>query len=63
MFEALEGISLDTLRVFESAARHLSFTAAAAELGSTQPAVSQQIKRLEAQLATRLFDRVYRGMC
>ena len=62
MFEALAGISLDTLRVFESAARHLSFTAAAAELGSTQPAISQQIKRLEAQLATRLFDRVYRGI-
>ncbi|WP_027908302.1 LysR family transcriptional regulator [Pseudomonas sp. URMO17WK12:I4] len=62
MFEVLAGISLDTLRVFESAARHLSFTAAAAELGSTQPAISQQIKRLEAQLAARLFDRVYRGI-
>ncbi|RMP26705.1 Transcriptional regulator, LysR family [Pseudomonas amygdali pv. lachrymans] len=39
-----------------------SFTAAAIELGTTQPAVSQQIKRLEEQLATRLFDRIYRGI-
>lgn len=62
MLKALDGLSLDTLRVFESAARHLSFTAAAAELGSSQPAISQQIKRLEEQLATRLFDRVYRGI-
>ncbi|TBU90311.1 choline sulfate utilization transcriptional regulator [Phytopseudomonas dryadis] len=62
MFKAVDGISLDVLRVFESAARQLSFTAAAAELGSSQPAISQQIKRLERQLATRLFDRVYRGI-
>ncbi|MCG4452921.1 LysR substrate-binding domain-containing protein [Pseudomonas sp. MMS21-TM103] len=62
MFESIEGVSLDVLRVFESAARHLSFTAAATELGSSQPAISQQIKRLEQQLATRLFDRVYRGI-
>ena len=55
-------IALDLLRVFEAAARHLSFTAAAVELGTTQPAVSQQIQRLEKQLATRLFDRVYRGI-
>lgn len=45
-------LSLDLLRVFESAARQLSFTAAAEELGTTQPAVSQQIKRLEKELAT-----------
>ncbi len=62
MFESIEGISLDALRVLESAARHLSITAAASELGSSQPAISQQIKRLEQQLATRLFDRVYRGI-
>ncbi|WP_217477703.1 choline sulfate utilization transcriptional regulator [Stutzerimonas stutzeri] len=55
-------IPLDALRVFESAARQQSFTAAALELGSTQPAISQQIKRLEQQLAVRLFDRVYRGI-
>lgn len=62
MFERIEGLSLDVLRVFEAAARHLSFTAAAAELGTSQPAISQQIKRLEQQLAVRLFDRVYRGI-
>ncbi len=53
---------LDLLRAFEACARLLSFTAAADELGTTQPAVSQQIKRLEQELATRLFDRVYRGI-
>lgn len=55
-------LSLDLLRVFESAARQLSFTAAAEELGTTQPAVSQQIKRLEKELATPLFQRVHRGI-
>jgi len=54
--------SLDSLRIFALVARRLSFTAAALELGTTQPAVSQQIKRLEAQLETRLFDRVHRGI-
>lgn len=58
----IDQVPLDALRVFESAARQQSFTAAALELGSTQPAISQQIKRLEQQLATRLFDRVYRGI-
>ncbi|MFJ4144845.1 choline sulfate utilization transcriptional regulator [Pseudomonas sp. NPDC089734] len=62
MFEALGEMSLDLLRAFEAAARLRSFTAAAIELGTTQPAISQQIKRLEEQLATRLFDRVYRGI-
>ena len=62
MFESLGDMSLDLLRAFEAAARLLSFTAAAIELGTTQPAVSQQIKRLEEQLATRLFDRIYRGI-
>ncbi|MDD2053533.1 LysR family transcriptional regulator [Pseudomonas putida] len=62
MFDALGNMSLDLLRVFEAAARHRSFTAAAMELGTTQPAISQQIKRLEEQLATRLFDRIYRGI-
>ena len=62
MRNRLDHIALDSLRVFESAARQQSFTAAALELGSTQPAISQQIKRLEQQLAVRLFDRVYRGI-
>ncbi|MCD5983273.1 MULTISPECIES: choline sulfate utilization transcriptional regulator [Pseudomonas] len=62
MYELLGDLSLDLLRSFEAAARLRSFTAAAIELGTTQPAVSQQIKRLEEQLATRLFDRIYRGI-
>ncbi|WP_394630621.1 LysR family transcriptional regulator, partial [Escherichia coli] len=43
--------SIDAL---EQRGRQLSFTAAAGELGTTQPAVSQQIKRLEKELATPL---------
>ena len=62
MFDSLASVSLELLRAFESAARHRSFTAAAVELGTTQPAISQQIKKLEDQLAVRLFDRVYRGI-
>lgn len=62
MYEALGSLSLEVLRAFESAARHCSFTAAGAELGTTQPAISQQMKRLEEQLAVRLFDRIYRGI-
>ncbi|MGN8274753.1 choline sulfate utilization transcriptional regulator [Pseudomonas sp. SMN5] len=62
MYDALGDLSLELLRSFESAARQQSFTAAAIELGTTQPAISQQIKRLEEQLGTRLFDRIYRGI-
>jgi Transcriptional regulator len=53
---------LQMLVVFESSARHLSFTAAARELGTTQPAISQQVKALEGYLKTPLFKRVYRGV-
>jgi DNA-binding transcriptional LysR family regulator len=45
------------LKVFRAVARHLSFTRAAEELLLTQPAVTQQIKALEAELDTALFDR------
>jgi LysR family glycine cleavage system transcriptional activator len=48
---------LAAIRVFEAAARHLSFTAAAAELGMTQAAVSYQIKVLEERAGTPLFLR------
>jgi LysR family glycine cleavage system transcriptional activator len=48
------------LRVFESAARHLSFTQAAAELNVTPAAVSHQIGELEAQFGFRLFVRTSR---
>lgn len=49
--------SLKALHTFEAAARHLSFTKAAGELGVTQTAVSHQIKNLEARLNTLLFHR------
>lgn len=55
-------ISLDALRVFESAARHLSFTKAAAELSMTQGAVSQRIKSLESSLGATLFRRLTRAL-
>ncbi|MCW4115978.1 LysR substrate-binding domain-containing protein [Aurantimonas sp. MSK8Z-1] len=48
---------LAAIRVFEAAARHLSFTRAAAELGMTQAAVSYQIKVLEERVGTPLFLR------
>ena len=44
-------------RVFEAAARHENFTAAANELGMTQAAVSYQIKVLEERLGVPLFRR------
>lgn len=49
--------SLNAIRVFESAARHLSFSRAADELAVTQSAVSRQIKLLEDQLGRPLFQR------
>ena len=48
---------LNTLRSFEAAARHESFTRAAEELHVTQGAVSQQVKALETQLGVKLFKR------
>lgn len=45
------------LRSLEAAARHRSYSRAARELGVTHGAVSQQIRRLEAELAARLFER------
>jgi LysR family transcriptional regulator, glycine cleavage system transcriptional activator len=48
---------LKSLRAFESAARHLSFTRAADELFVTQAAVSHQIKSLEEFLGVQLFVR------
>lgn len=53
---------LTWFRAFEAAARHLSFTAAASEIGMTQSAVSQQIKALETRLNATLFERRPRGL-
>ena len=54
--------SYDALRLFVIVARHLSFTAAAAELNLTKGAVSYQIKQLERELNFALFDRVHQGI-
>jgi LysR family transcriptional regulator, glycine cleavage system transcriptional activator len=54
--------SLNGLRAFEAAARHLSFTNAASELNVTQTAISHQIKRLEQELGIRLFVRQNRAL-
>jgi LysR family glycine cleavage system transcriptional activator len=54
--------SLNGLRAFEAAARHLSFTQAAAELNVTQTAISHQIRRLEEELGIRLFVRQNRAL-
>src|SRR5512145_61782 len=54
--------SLDLLRGFEAAARHLSFTRAAQELHVTQSAVSRQVKTIEDQLGVRLFRRMNRAL-
>jgi LysR family transcriptional regulator, glycine cleavage system transcriptional activator len=54
--------SLNALRAFEAAARHLSFTKAADELAVTQGAVSHQVKALEAELGVQLFHRFHHGL-
>lgn len=53
-------LSLHLMRGFWVAARHLSFTRAAAELFVTQSAISREIKKLEEQLGQPLFRRVNR---
>jgi len=58
----LPRLSLDLLRGFRAAARHLSFTRAAQELFVTQSAISHEIKALEQQLATPLFRRAHRTL-
>lgn len=55
-------IPLNSLRAFEAAARHLSFTHAAIELNVTHSAISQQVKALEEHLNCPLFVRVSRGL-
>lgn len=50
------------LQVFHAVAKHLSFTRAADALFMTQPAVTFQIKQLEEQYGTRLFERRHTGI-
>lgn len=54
--------SLNALRAFAIAGRHLSFTRAAEELHVTQGAVSRLVKQLEADLGVGLFRRGPRGL-
>jgi LysR family transcriptional regulator, glycine cleavage system transcriptional activator len=53
---------LDLLASFEAAARHLSFTKAAAERFVTQSAMSRQMRALEDDLGTPLFRRQHRAL-
>lgn len=48
---------LTTLRAFEAAARHGSFSRAAEEISVTHSAVSHQVRALERSLGTALFHR------
>ena len=54
--------SLNGLRAFEAAARHLSFAKAAEELNVTPAAISQQVRHLEDQLGIELFWRTTRSL-
>lgn len=55
-------LPLNGLRVFDAAARHLSFTRAADELAVTPAAVGQQIRALEDMLGVVLFRRTPKGL-
>src|SRR5438874_239796 len=58
----MKNATLRQLRVFESAARHLSLTRAAEELHLTPPAVSIQVRQLEGHANAELFERVGRRL-
>src|ERR1700754_1675946 len=60
MSDPLANLPLSAIRVFEAAARLLSFTRAAEELGMPQAAVSWQVKALERRLDQALFRRLPR---
>jgi len=53
-------MQMHQLTYFESVSRHLHFTRAAEELNVAQPSVSQQIRKLEAELGAPLFHRMKR---
>lgn len=58
----MKNATLRQLRVFESAARHLSVTRAAEELHLTAPAVSIQVRQLERHAGAELFERAGRRL-
>jgi DNA-binding transcriptional LysR family regulator len=51
-------LTLRQIRIFDSVARHLSYSRAAEELHLTQPAVSMQIKQLEESVGVPLFEQL-----
>jgi len=55
-------VTLDDLRVFAMVCRSGSLSAAARDLGCTQSAVSQHVKRLERELGLSLLERHPRGV-
>jgi LysR family glycine cleavage system transcriptional activator len=55
-------VPLDRLLAFGAAARHLTFSKAAAERVATQSAISRQIKALEDDLGMALFHRRHRAL-
>lgn len=54
----MKNTTLRQLIVFETVARHLHFTRAAKELGTTQPSVSLQIRQIEDNLGIALFEQM-----
>lgn len=58
----LDNLPLEWIRAFEAAGRTGSFTAAAAETGLTQSAISQRISNLERRIGAQLFVRQPRGV-
>ena len=54
----MKNATLRQLKVFETAARHLSYSRAAEELHLTQPAVSTQIKLLQQSAGLKLFEQL-----
>ncbi len=58
----MRALSLRQLGVFAAVAKHLSFARAAEELHLSQPAVSMQVKELEAMVELPLFERSGRGV-
>jgi LysR family transcriptional regulator, low CO2-responsive transcriptional regulator len=54
----MRNATLRQLKVFETVARHASFSRAAEELHLTQPAISTQVKTLEGHVGMPLFEQL-----